>query len=195
MKIEIVKGTTYRDILRWASTKCAFKPITGITKAAPTVVTCVGHGLVSGWSATFESVGGMRDINDLKLQAEVIDADTFRIPCLNSLNFKAYTTGGVIRYNTPVDLSNFVGRMRIRPNDSAAPLDWIELYSNQNGPGAAFPFITLDNAAKTIERLIPISLSDTFEFTSATYTFKMFQFLGTADEESIKIDSGTITVK
>ena len=195
MKIEIVKGTTYKDVLRWASPECVFKPITGITQAAPTVVTCVGHGLVDGWTVTFESVAGMRDINDQKVQVEVIDVDTFRIPCMNSLGYKAYVSGGVIRYLAPVDLTDYVARMRIRYTDDQGDDQTIELHSVDPGPTTAFPLITLDNADKTIERLIPISLSDTFTFTSATYTLKLFKNLGTANEEAIKIDSGTITVK
>lgn len=195
MKIEIVKGTTYKDVLRWASPECVFKPITGITQAAPTVVTCVGHGLVDGWTVTFESVGGMRDINDQKVQVEVIDADTFRIPCMNSLGYKAYVSGGVIRYLAPVDLTDYVARMRIRYDDEQGAPATIEIHSVTDGPTTAFPLITLDNAASTITRLIPISLSDTFTFTSATYTLKLFRYVGTANEESIKVDSGTIAVK
>lgn len=195
MKIEIVRGTTYKDVLRWASPECVFKPITDITNSAPAEVTCPDHGLVNGWTVTFESVQGMRDINDQRHQVEVIDAVTFRIPCLNTLGYKAYTSGGVIRYLAPVDLTEFTARMRIRPNGSDDPQDWIELYSNQDGPETAFPLITLDPAEATITRLIPIALSDEFDFTNATYTLKLFRDVGDPTEEAIKVDSGTITVR
>jgi hypothetical protein len=201
MKIELVKGTTYKDVLRWASPECVFKPITAITNAAPAVITCPEHGLVDGWTVTFESVAGMREINEMRHQVEVIDPDTFSIPCLNSLGFKTYavpaegSTNGVIRYLAPVDLTDFEARMRIRPGGSNDPLTWIELKSDVDGPVTDFPLITLDATTATISRLIPIALSDTFEWTQATYTLKLFRFVGTEQEESIKVDSGTITIK
>ena len=43
------KGETFSRIVRWEADTFAYKAITGITKAAPAVVTAVGHGVPDGW--------------------------------------------------------------------------------------------------------------------------------------------------
>jgi hypothetical protein len=118
----IYQGRTFKRIVRWETTPTVFKPITGISRTAPVVVDCVGHGLKSGWYMAITDVFGMTEINapansprsgDYK-QVTVIDADSFSINDLSSAQFSTYTSGGYVRYNTPKSLAGAVARLHIR---------------------------------------------------------------------------------
>jgi hypothetical protein len=118
----IYQGRTFKRIVRWETTPTVFKPITNITRAAPTVVECIGHGLKSGWYMAITDVVGMTEINapanspragDYK-QVTVIDVDNFSVNDLSSAQFSAYTSGGYVRYNTPKSLDGAVARLHIR---------------------------------------------------------------------------------
>ena len=118
----IYQGRTFKRVVRWETTPTVFKPITGISRTAPTVVDCVGHGLKSGWYMAITDAGGMTEINapanapraaDYK-QVTVIDADSFSVNDLSSAQFSAYTSGGYVRYNTPKSLASAVARLHIR---------------------------------------------------------------------------------
>lgn len=70
------------------------KAVTGITKAAFAVVTCVGHGFASGDYVLFQGVGGMIEINGVTAQINnVVDANTFWVN-LDTTGYSAYTAGG-----------------------------------------------------------------------------------------------------
>jgi hypothetical protein len=118
----IYQGRTFKRIVRWETTPTVFKPITNITQAAPVVVTCVGHGMRSGWYGAITDVLGMTEINapanapragDYK-QVTVVDVDNVSINDLSSAQFSTYTSGGYLRYNTPKSLDGAVARLHVR---------------------------------------------------------------------------------
>lgn len=174
--IVIKKGATYRHMLRWESTLRAYAPITGITRAGPCVITAPAHGMPNGWRIDrITSVVGMKQINTHQLiagqfartnfgrqfpngfPASVVDANTLRIQNLNSSEFAAYVSGGVVEYNTPIVLAGYTARMQIRASvDSASPL--LSLTSEAND-------IVIDDITKTILIQIPAT-------TTAGLTFR-----------------------
>ena len=78
------------------------KNITAITQANPAVVTSATHNLVDGTKVTFESVGGMSELNTgVWYYIKSVNANDFALYTnddltagLDSTNFTAYTSGG-----------------------------------------------------------------------------------------------------
>ncbi len=176
--ITILKGTTFARTLRWESAPLVYKAITGITKAAPVVITATGHGLVDGWRAAVLSAGGMREINaTVRVKGQVPAADQFRKVTyvdansiafneVNSLDFTAYTSGGALVYYTPVDLAGFTARMQIRATANATGDPLVSLTTENGG-------ITIDNTAKTIDLLIAATATAALDFVSGVYDLEM----------------------
>lgn len=69
------------------------KAITGITQANPAVVTCTGHGLVTGDVVTLSGIEGMVELNGQTVTVTYVDADTFSIG-VDSTGYTAYSAGG-----------------------------------------------------------------------------------------------------
>lgn len=187
----IRQGETWRRIVRWEQGEFVYKPITGITKAAPAVLTVTGHGLVDGWRGAISNVVGMTEINakneppldpDEYYKLTVNDANTIEINALNTLGFKPYTSGGILRYRPPVDLDGFTARMSFRKKikDSVSLFD----LTTDNGR------IALDNVEKTITLLIQDEDTAEFGFTSAVYDLEL---VSSGGEVSILL-SGQISV-
>jgi hypothetical protein len=119
--LEICKGKTFEQVLAWESDQVVYKAITGISKAAPPVISCVGHGLVQNWRVAIASVKGMTQINashspprdDEKHVVTTIGNDSLSIP-INALDFSSYSSSGTLIYNLPVDLDGFTARLSIK---------------------------------------------------------------------------------
>lgn len=150
----IKKGKTLAKVYRWETGPIVYKPISAITKAAPCRVTAATHGIPSGWRVAIVSVKGMSEINAGNAppkardyhQATVVDANTVEFNDINSADYKAYTSGGYLQYNTPVDLSGYVGRCVIKDKVGGTVL------ASTEAAHAPLNILTLgiDNAAKTI---------------------------------------------
>jgi hypothetical protein len=191
---EIIQGATFDPVVRWGSGEIAFKAISNITQAAPTVVTAVGHGLVENWPVSFTGVLGMKEINaksdppgsdDIR-QVHVVDSDTVEIKRLSSALFSKYTSGGYLRYNVPVDMAGFTARMYFRKNKKdTTPLMMLDTDGG----------IVLDNVNKRIE--IFISAVDTAAITwkRAYYDLEMVAGLLTDPDPLVdRILEGVVTV-
>lgn len=168
----VYQGRTFKRVVRWETTPTVFKAITGITRAAPTSVECVGHGLSSGWSVAITDVGGMTEINapsnsprtsDYR-QVTVVDADNFTINDLSSARFSPYTSGGYIRYNTPKSLSGAVARLQFRDRVGGSLL--LELSS---GTGE----ISLDDADHVVIITIDDEITKLMTYSTAVYDLEI----------------------
>lgn len=163
--ITILKGKTFRRVLRWESGPLIYKPITAITKASPAVITAASHGVVDGWRVAVISVLGMRQINAENwplhktdfYKATVVDPNTVKLNDVVSADYTAYISGGSLVYNTPVSLAACTARMQIRTSARATGTPLVDLVSPTD--------IVLDDTAKTIT--ITIDADDT-----AAYTFR-----------------------
>jgi len=188
--ITITKGKTFSRVLRWESGPIVYKPITGITLAAPAVVSAAAHGVPDGWRVTIVSALGMRQINAKNdpprttdyHKATVLSAGTIELNDVNSAGFDAWTSGGYVQYNTPVDLAGYTARMQIRASLEATAF-LIEL-TTTNGR------IVIDNALKTIT--ITISAIDTAAITwkSGVYDLELIS----AGLVVTQLLSGVVTV-
>ena len=146
-------GETFQPVFQWGSTTLTSIPITGITQAAPAVVTAPGHGVPPDWEVAVASAKGMTQINAVGYpprgrdwhRATVLTDDTLALRDMNSADFSAYASGGFLVYGTPVDLTSVTAVMTIRdaPSDGAVLLELV------SGTG-----IVIDTAAKTITATI-----------------------------------------
>jgi hypothetical protein len=167
LNFKVYQGSTFNEVLRWESSKKVYKPITNITQAAPALVTSTGHAIPDGWRAKITNVGGMTDINSTEnyQTATVIDANTIEFNAVNSLGYKAYTTGGVLEYNEPVDLTGYTARMQIREKlDSTTIIK--ELTTENAG-------IVIDTATNKINLFISAADTAAFTFSSAVYSLEL----------------------
>jgi hypothetical protein len=167
LNFKVYQGSTFNEVLRWESSKKVYKPITNITQAAPCVVTSTAHGLPTGWRFKITNVGGMTDINssDTYHIATKLSADTLEINALNSLGFKAYTSGGVLEYNEPINLTGYTARMQIREKIESDTV--IHELTTENAG------ILINSTDSTIALNIPFSTTALFIFSTAVYSLEI----------------------
>jgi len=120
--LTIEQGKTFIQVVRWETEPLLWKPITGVSQAAPAVVTAVGHGIPDGWPVVVASVQGMTEINAAHNppratewhKAYVVDDDTVKLPDVNASEFTPYESGGYLMLYSPVDLVGYTARMEIK---------------------------------------------------------------------------------
>lgn len=167
LNFKIYQGATFNEVLRWESSVKVYAPITDITKSAPLVVTAPAHGVPVEWRVKFTNIAGMTDLNSDSTyhQVSATTSDTLTINSLNSLGFKAYTTGGVIEYNKPVDMSGYTARMQIRAKLDS-PDTILELTTENSG-------IIINNTTKTVTLNISAAVTADLTFSTAVYSLEM----------------------
>jgi len=120
--IVIEQGKTFALPCRWEGKPILYKPITGISKTAPAVITSVGHGIPPGWRVAIVSVKGMTQINAANnppkdsdyYPVTVVSNDSISLNDVNAAGFSTYTSDGYIQLNTPIDLTGYTARMTVR---------------------------------------------------------------------------------
>jgi hypothetical protein len=165
LNIKIYQGSTFSQVLRWESNTKVYVPITAITKAAPMVVTALAHGIPAGWRTKITNVQGMKEANVDYTAVTSVTADTLTFNNVNSLMYGTYTSGGILEYNKPIDLTNITGRMQIREKTNS-PNFLLELTS-ANG------LIQVNNTLKTITFSVPATITENLKFTSAVYSLEL----------------------
>lgn len=175
LNYKVYQGSTFNELYRWESETKVYEPITSISKSAPCVITTQNSTQIPpGWRARVVGAGGMREINQPNSDDYYVvtgaTGSTVTLNQVNSLQYTAYTSGGVLEYNQPVDLFGYSARMQIRETvDSTVVLHEA---TTQNGQ------IILNNTYKTIEILIPAAATTGFTFTTAVYSVELFNASG-----------------
>jgi hypothetical protein len=167
--LTILQGRTYSHPIKWETEPVIYKPITAITQAAPCIVTAVGHGLPDGWRAAIVSVKGMTQINASNppkdseyVVAKVLTANTIELNTVNAAEYKAYTSGGYVQYNTPQDLTSYIARMSIKDKVGGTELMALTTANSR---------ILIDNTTKTIT--LEIDAVDTAAITWKAGTYDL----------------------
>jgi hypothetical protein len=174
----IYQGSTLQLPVRWESDTIEYRPITAISKSAPVVITAVGHGIPTGWWVTINSVKGMTQINAVNTpprdadykQVTVLTNDTVSLNQVNSLNYSAYTSGGAIQFNAPVDMTGYEARMMIRRKLKDTEIIETLTSTDVRLPAAG---ITIDNTDKIILIKMSPTLTDDLTFSTAVYDLEM----------------------
>lgn len=165
LNLTIHQGTTFSEVLRWEGSTKVYKIITNVTNAAPAVLTSVAHGIPEGWRVKVTNVVGMTQINssDTYRKATVLTSDTIELNEINAAGYSTYTSGGILEYNQPTDLSGYTARMQIRARVDST--DTLKDLTTENGG------ILINNTDKTIT--INISATDTAAFTWTTGVYSL----------------------
>lgn len=184
INFKVYQGSTFSEVLRWETSKIIYKNIAGITKAAPAIVSCVAHGVPEGWRVKITNVGGMKEINDSEnyVIATVKTVDSIELNSVNAVGFTTYTSGGVLEYYEPKDLTGYTARMQIREKiDSTTTIDEL---TTENGK------ISIDTTNKTITLTIPAATTAGYTFSSAVYSLEMVSSGGVV----VPFANGTLTL-
>lgn len=180
---EILIGSTWEYVIRWGTTPIVRKPITNIdlSLGAPRL-SVSSHGLFEGWGVAVYGVKSPRQINAVNNPPEgsdyhsatVIDTGTIELNDVtpvdeNGQEWPAYTSGGFIQYDTPVDLTGYTARMSIKDKIGGAVLHSL---TTENGG------IVIDPAAKTITLSIPAADTEDFTWSRGVYDLEMVSSAG-----------------
>lgn len=187
--LSIVQGKTFSQVLRWETAPIVYKAITAITQTAPVRLTVIGHGLSDGWRCAVTNVKGMLEINAQANNVRardyhpvtVIDTATIELNDINAAGFKPYVSGGYIQYNSPVDLTGYTARMKIKDKVGGTVLDTLD---TTNGK------IVVDPAGKTITLKLDAATTAAYAWTRGVYELEMVSATG----EVTTLLRGTITV-
>jgi hypothetical protein len=186
--LNVALGETFVVVLRWGTDVLTSVPVTGITNAAPAVITADGHGMVTGWRASVVSAGGMNQINTNNYPprerdweaVSVLSSNTVALNDVNSAGYQPYTSGGFLVYSTPVVLTGATAVMNILDNPN--PEVGNVLLSLTNGSG-----ITVDPVGMTI--------TPSFSTVGLTWTTGYFSLQITlASGVTTQVAAGTITI-
>jgi len=166
INFKLYQGSTFKQVLRWESSTKTYVPITNISKSAPIVITAPAHEVPLGWRARVTNAGGMKEVNTTDYYTVTdVTTDTVTFNQINSLGYTTYTTGGVLEYNTPVDLNMYSARMQLRARlDSEVVLH--ELTTENGG-------IIFDNTLKTITLYISAEDTALFNTLSSVYSLEL----------------------
>jgi hypothetical protein len=190
--LTIKQGSTFSRVLRWESPVVTYKPITAVTKSAPVRITVVSHGIPEGWRVNIQSVQGMKQLNKVYTppkdsdyhRTTVVDPSNIELNDVNSLEYTSYTSGGVVAFNTPVDLTGYTARMQIKAKLTDT-VNILSLTTDVNGG------ITIDNVAKTITLTITAVQTAALTFKTAVYSLEMVSSGGVVTE----LMSGKIAIE
>lgn len=72
--------------------------VSGVTNANPAELTVTGHGLVPGDVALVTGIVGMTNLNGQLLVPDNIDVNSFEASGVDSTNYPAYVSGGVVQH-------------------------------------------------------------------------------------------------
>lgn len=173
---KVYQGSSFQEVLRWESETKVYAPISNISKAAPCVITTSApHNVPLNWRVRVVGAGGMKEINspneDIYYLATAVTNNTITLNQINSLTYTAYTSGGVVQYNTPVSLTGYTAQMQIRESvDSSTVIH--EMTSTNGG-------VVFNIADNTIFLNIPASVTRNFNFDTAVYSLELTNNSGT----------------
>ena len=167
---KIYQGSTFQETLRWESETKQYAPISNITNAAPCVITTsTAHGVPLNWRVRVTGVSGMKDINTISEDSYYLvtgkTSNTLTLNQVNSAAYAAYTSGGIVEYNTPIPITGYTAQMQIRETvESTTVLH--EMTTANNG-------IIIDPINYTISLNISSAVTGTFTFDAAVYSCEL----------------------
>lgn len=186
--LKITQGKTFSLVVRWETEPVIRKPITAISLAsgAPRL-SVVAHGIPSGWRSYVTRVEGMKQINAANNPpretdfhpATVVDAGTVELNDIDPVDdngrvWSAYTSGGFLCWNTPVDLTGYTSRMKIKDKVGGTVLASTDVL---DAPKNVLT-VAIDTSAKTITLSIPATATDDFAWKTGVYDLEMVSASG-----------------
>jgi len=174
LNYKVYQGATFQEIYRWESQTKVYASIQAISKTAPCIITTTTNSNIpQGWRFRVTGVQGMKEINtvaDAFYVATEINAQQVTVNEINSAGYTTYTSGGILEYNQPVDLSIYSARMQIRETVDSTTIIHEATSANSQ--------IVLNNTNKTITITIPAGVTQNFTFETAVYSVELFEATG-----------------
>jgi hypothetical protein len=169
----IQQGKTFSLPTRWETAVQVYVPISGVTLAAPAVVTTsIVHGLVAGWRAAIVSVLGMTEINaHVPVRSSdyhpvtVVDTTHVNFNDINASGFTPYVSGGYLQFYAPQSLAGMIARLTIKDR-----IGGNVLHAMTSVGGSAE--ITVDDTAKVITPVIASEVTAAFTWLNGVYDFE-----------------------
>lgn len=120
--IELQHGDSSTIVLRIETDPILYTTITDVAQSAPLRITAPGHAVRNGQNVAVTNVRGLTEVNGVANAlkpadwhaATVVDANTVDLNDVNGVGFKAYESGGVLQYNTLMDLTGWDARLQVR---------------------------------------------------------------------------------
>lgn len=192
--LSLVQGKTFALVLRWETAPVIYRTITAIQQSAPVRLTVNTTGLPDGWRCAVSNVKGMTEINaEANALREndfnpitVIDATTLEINSINAAGFKPYVSGGILQLNTPVNLTGYTARMKIKDKVGGTVLASTEAGDTPLN----ILSIALDTAKSTITLTVSATATAALIWTRGVYELEMVSSTGVVTT----ILSGKVTV-
>jgi hypothetical protein len=117
INLTITKGKTFSFGYLYADDAKTFKNITAMPQLAPVQLTVPGHGIPDGWPVQISGVKQPGELNtgdgEYRL-ATVVDANTIELVNESAYDWRAYSAGGMVVFNTPIDLAGWTCRAQVR---------------------------------------------------------------------------------
>ena len=182
-EINLQTGVTFSLALRTAQPESvSYADISAIAQSAPAALTTTNtHGLLSGWPVWVESCKGMVEINNPRPDdchnstvcppyiADTTGTSTLTLRGVNARGFGAYRGNGVLAWQTPWDVTGYIGVFTVIDDDTGATV--FDMASNVAGLDG---LITIDGANATVALRIEASAVVVPTTTqSASYTFTL----------------------
>jgi hypothetical protein len=170
LNYKIYQGSTFRETFRWESQTKSYAQISGITKAAPCVITTSSnHTIPVNWRIRVTGVLGMKEINQASEEdyylATAVSGNTVTINQLNSSAYTTYTSGGIVEWNNPIPLAGYTAQMQIRETvDSSTSI--LELTTANGG-------ISINTSEYTISITMSATQTRAFTFPTAVYSLEL----------------------
>jgi len=166
----IYQGSTFKETLRWESETKQYATISSITKTAPCVITTASaHTIPLNWRIRVTGVSGMKDINLASTtDYYLVTSKTTNSVTLNQVNssdYGAYTSGGIIEWNQPIPLTGYTAQMQIRESIESTTV--IHELTSANGG------ISIDPVNFTISFNISAVTTAAFNFDAAVYSCEL----------------------
>ncbi len=183
----ILKGKTFRRILRWQQPHWVYAQISNVRAKAPCEIEAPNHGIPDGYPVAIAGVRGMKQINAENnpprerdfYTATRIDDDNISLNAVNASRFTPYAGDGHVMFHPAVDLTGCTARLQMR--------------ASVNDPAV---LLALDTTTGGIELLadgeisISISATDTAALTWKKAVFELeVQF---ANGDVTRLLSGTV---
>lgn len=186
LNFSVYQGGTFKQLLRWESSTKVYIPIVDITKSAPVQITAPGHNIPAGWRVKITNVAGMKEINseDTYYQATVLTDNAITINEINSYNYSTYTSGGLLEYNSPVDINALTAEFTIMESLNATSAAYVGTTVNGG--------VVFDTDNNQIILNIPPEITATFDFLKALHEVK---FTNGVTGEVIPFATGLIYVE
>ena len=171
--LTILQGRTFRKVVRWESARFATAAIAAMSQAGSVQITTpLAHGIPDGWRVAVVDAKGMTELNaqnnppkakDFR-EATVVSPTIIEFNAVSSAAYRAYSSGGFLKWRVPHDLAGYTARMTIKDRVGGTAL--LTLTSANGG-------ITVDDAEKLIELFLDDVSTAAITWTSAVYDLEM----------------------